>query len=657
MKIFLKSPVNMIDKSSNMSKSNISKNIRNLHLITDYSQKRKYTNEKINLKFQNTYKYDFNNIMNRTYRSSKNKIKKPERNYSSFYSKTTDSDFFSPILYSPDKIKTDKLYTRIFSANTDYSDNRIKSSTTKFIKSRNDSSSRTKNLRIFSSNETYINFNKDIYDKLLKKKKNQSLLNFVENTKLVRKEKIINYFLENRYKYSKDKIEEKAKQVEIENNSKNRNFSLFQKFGYNEDKYLEKLHIEKMNEEQKNEEIILSKSLLEDEINKLTNKVNKVKDELFKLINIQQIFLFIVNIDVEKMKLSNQSNIMLLKQDFDEKVKLNYNRILSKYKKEKISKSVIKDFKKVSKLNKSFTKKKTVKKSYSITKKNNKRNKSLNRMGTEMNIKINIPKRNDKKSLIIENKIDFNIFENISDFIDKFKKLEMNIFGDLNYLFKKRLEVSNMKERKDSPRIVEHKNNQESSKINLLDFLKNKNKILNAQLKSIKINKSKIKTFNKVLYKKLYIILTDIYQIVSINKKIELDNIFHNLNKNIEDFNKNIRISKTLYILKSIENIYLFYSEFIKRYRENIDNNKKYLHVIRIMRKEKEMLNIKVAKKKIEMKKIELQNNIMKKSGKIYITSHMKYNTKLLIKNKKNKLRIEPTEQKEDNFEHFITYY
>ena len=75
------------------------------------------------------------------------------------------------------------------------------------------------------------------------------------------------------------------------------------------------------------------------------------------------------------------------------------------------------------------------------------------------------------------------------------------------------------------------------------------------------------------------------------------------------------------------------------------------------MRKEKEVLNIKVAKKKIEMKKIELQNNIMKKSGKIYITSHMKYNTKLLIKNKKNKLRIEPTEQKEDNFEHFITYY
>ena len=74
MKIFLKSPVNMIDKSSNMSKSNISKNIRNLHLITDYSQKRKYTNEKVNLKFQNTYKYDFNNIMNRTYRRSKNKI-------------------------------------------------------------------------------------------------------------------------------------------------------------------------------------------------------------------------------------------------------------------------------------------------------------------------------------------------------------------------------------------------------------------------------------------------------------------------------------------------------------------------------------------------------------------------------------------------------
>ena len=142
MKILLKTPIKMIDKSNNLSKSNISKNLRNLKLISNYSQKRKLPNEKINLKFRNSYKYDFNNIMNRTYRSTINKIKKSEPNYSTFYSKTTnylDSDFLSPILYSPDKIKTEKLYTRIFSANTDYTDNRIRSSTTRFRNSRNNS--------------------------------------------------------------------------------------------------------------------------------------------------------------------------------------------------------------------------------------------------------------------------------------------------------------------------------------------------------------------------------------------------------------------------------------------------------------------------------------------------------------------------------------
>ena len=91
MKIFLNEETKILDKSKNLSKNNLPKKLRNLKLITEYSQKRKYQNEKINLKFKNSYKYDINNIMNRTNRSKKNKIKKPERNYSSFYSKTTDN--------------------------------------------------------------------------------------------------------------------------------------------------------------------------------------------------------------------------------------------------------------------------------------------------------------------------------------------------------------------------------------------------------------------------------------------------------------------------------------------------------------------------------------------------------------------------------------
>ena len=658
MKILLKTPIKMIDKSNNLSKSNISKNLRNLKLISNYSQKRKLPNEKINLKFRNSYKYDFNNIMNRTYRSTINKIKKSEPNYSTFYSKTTnylDSDFLSPILYSPDKIKTEKLYTRIFSANTDYTDNRIRSSTTRFRNSRNNSSNRTKNFRKINLNDTYVDFNKDIYDKILKKKKKESLLHFVESNKLVRKQKIINYFLENKYKESKEKIEEKKKEVLIENNSKTRNLFLFKNYSYTADKYLEKLYIDKINKKQENEELKLKKLLLEDEIDKIKNKLNKIKAQLFKLISAKEIILFIIDIDIEKMKLSNESNIILLKKNLDEKIQSSYDQILSKYNKKIISKSMIQDFKKNNKLNKSFTKKQTFKKSYSNTKKFAKKNKSFIKMGTEMNFNINIPRRNEKKSLIIESKIDFSIFDNISDFKDKFKKLEMNIFGDLKYLFGKRLDVSNLQNRIEKPKIEEHEDNQESSKIMLLDYLKNKNKILNNQLETIKNIKYKEKKFNKILHKKLFNILLDINQNVSITKKIELNNIIHDLNKDSKYYNKKIHISKTLYIIKAIESTYLFYSLFIKRYRENIDNNKKYLNILSKMKKEKEVLNFKASKIKIENRKIEREKNIMKKSCKIYITSQMKYNMKLLIKNKKNK-KMQPIEEKEDSFEQFITY-
>ena len=172
MNSFLTEQMKMMDKSNNLSKNNLSKKLRNLKLITEYSKKRKYQKEKINLKFRNSYKYDINNIMNRTNRSSKSKIKKPERNYSSFYSKTTnylDSDLFPPNLNHENKINTKKLYTRIFSSNTNYTDNRIESSDIKSKRKRNNSSYRAKNIRGLHLDLNYSNmkFNNNAYNKLL----------------------------------------------------------------------------------------------------------------------------------------------------------------------------------------------------------------------------------------------------------------------------------------------------------------------------------------------------------------------------------------------------------------------------------------------------------------------------------------------------------
>ena len=64
-----------------------------------------------------------------------------------------------------------------------------------------------------------------------------------------------------------------------------------------------------------------------------------------------------------------------------------------------------------------------------------------------------------------------------------------------------------------------------------------------------------------------------------------------------------------------------------------------------------------MVKNKLENEKIEKANNMIKKYSKIYITSHMKYNTKLCIKNKRNRKKIQIKVKNEDNPEQFFTYY
>ena len=159
MKNFLKEHKKIMNKSNNLSRNNLSKKIKNIKLITEYSQKTRNYNSKLNLKCVDFYKYDFNNILERRNKSGKAKIKKLEQNYSSFYSKTTnylDSDFFAPNFNSPNKTNTNQLYNRIFSAKTNYSENRAKSTKSKFSKSSKFDISFNKEYKGF------LNF--DIYD-------------------------------------------------------------------------------------------------------------------------------------------------------------------------------------------------------------------------------------------------------------------------------------------------------------------------------------------------------------------------------------------------------------------------------------------------------------------------------------------------------------
>ena len=664
------------NKSNNLSKSNLSKRVKNFQLISEYSQKSKTNLTKINLKYRNNYKYNFNNIMNRTNTNNKNKIKKPDYSYSSFFSKTTanffDSDFYSPNFYSPNKINKEKLSQRVFSAKTNYTDNRMKSSTTKYTKSgkiRDNSSKRLYNRLNLDISESNIEFNKKKYDKYIKKRKNKSILYFVESSKLVRKEKIINNFLENKYKYEKELMQEKFNKIRLRTDSSTKNMYLINQFDIAYNKYLYKLLIEKIEERQKNEKLKENKIKLYNEVEKLKKNVNKIKTKLYNLISIKEFIFFVKNRGVPKIRNENKSNIILLKQNMEEKIKLTYEEILSKYNKKKISKSVIKDFKADNNnLNKSFVRqplKKLSVKKYDSRNKNNNSNKNYYRSFSRMKTMYNIPKNTlnkinkiskpKKQSLIIENKMNINNYESVDEFKDNFNKLENIILNDLDYYTEKRREISNLKNGISFEKYEENDSKLIESKIGIIEYLKKRNRMLKNQIHLIKNNFSKKQNINRKIHKKLYNILKDINKDDSTSKKLDLQNVFYYLNMDINDYYKKIHISKTLYIVKAIEKSYLFYKEMLKRKLEDKNIMKIYKNLIAKEKKEKEGMKYKLLREKHENEKIQLENKLLEKYKKICLTSHMKYNIQL-YKKKKHKNKFQITNKRNDSFEQLLTY-
>ena len=663
------------NKSNNLSKSNLSKRVKNFQLISEYSQKSKTNLTKINLKYRNNYKYNFNNIMNRTNTNNKNKIKKPDYSYSSFFSKTTanffDSDFYSPNFYSPNKINKEKLSQRVFSAKTNYTDNRMKSSTTKYTKSgkiRDNSSKRLYNRLNLDISESNIEFNKKKYDKYIKKRKNKSILYFVESSKLVRKEKIINNFLENKYKYEKELMQEKFNKIRLTTDSSTKNMYLINQFDIAYNKYLYKLLIEKIEERQKNEKLKENKIKLYNEVEKLKKNVNKIKTKLYNLISIKEFIFFVKNRGVPKIRNENKSNIILLKQNMEEKIKLTYEEILSKYNKKKISKSVIKDFKadnnNLNKFVRQPLKKLSVKK-YDSRNKNNNSNKNYYRSFSRMKTMYNIPKNTlnkinkiskpKKQSLIIENKMNINNYESVDEFKDNFNKLENIILNDLDYYTEKRREISNLKNGISFEKYEENDSKLIESKIGIIEYLKKRNRMLKNQIHLIKNNFSKKQNINRKIHKKLYNILKDINKDDSTSKKLDLQNVFYYLNMDINDYYKKIHISKTLYIVKAIEKSYLFYKEMLKRKLEDKNIMKIYKNLIAKDKKEKEGMKYKLLREKHENEKIQLENKLLEKYKKICLTSHMKYNIQL-YKKKKHKNKFQITNKRNDSFEQLLTY-
>ena len=277
-------------KEINLSKNDIINKIRNIKAVNTpiiknyYNKNYKNPNKnnihliKKNLTYVNFYDFNYDNVD-----ISGKKIKHPlvqlkkelyETDYSSTFSrnsKNLNSEIYITGLNSATKRNTENIYLDIFSEKKNiintYRDNKTKI-TSKIIN--NNESSKKNDFMNYSSLKSFIHFNQDkeLFKNSLKGLR-ENISSFMEKSRIIRKEKIINHSLENQIFTFKESKKDAFNIIQINKDEYFKNLKLLNEFEKNLDKYLRYLEAQKNIEYKKNEN--------------LKNKIKELENINFKL--------------------------------------------------------------------------------------------------------------------------------------------------------------------------------------------------------------------------------------------------------------------------------------------------------------------------------------------------------------------------------------
>ena len=254
----------------NKNYKNLNKN--NLHLI------------KKNLTYVNIYDYNYDNV-----NITEKKIKHPvvqlkkelfyETDYSSSVSRNSkylNSEIYITGLNSAFKRNTENNYLNIFSEKkniiNNYSENKTKSSS-KNLNSKNintEISLKKTDFMNYSSSKSFIHFkqDKDLFKNSLKGLRD-NIATFMEKSRIIRKEKIINHSLESNIFTFNESKKDAFNIIQIRKDEYFKNLKLLNEFEKNLDKYLRYLEV------QKHKEFIINENL--------KNKIKELENDNFKL--------------------------------------------------------------------------------------------------------------------------------------------------------------------------------------------------------------------------------------------------------------------------------------------------------------------------------------------------------------------------------------
>ena len=631
-------------KGKNLSKKDIISKLSNIKVINtpiinnqnkNKSFNQKYLNlAKKNLTYTNIYDYNYSNV-NISGRKIKNPVLKLKQEL------LYDTEYSSFISKNSNYINSDLLITGLnFSKKTSSDKNffQEKKNIIKNYSNKNIDSNIITNKKIIqcpnpNSLKSIIHFNRDIfYNPMSTKGENTS--SFMEKSRIIRREKIRKFTLEDKYYSMKEANDLKFDIIRLHKDEYFKNLSLFCKFGKSLDRYLGKLELE-TNKQYKSENYKLKMKIyeLKKDINKLTKKINYLEYEKAKYQNVKK-FLISANFGTEaliKKENNKEENSLFLTET-------NYNNDSNKMLSSSIHLNNAKKIKQIKKLNISPKKDDAYEKSEKVLIK-----------------KYNSTALINSKSLVKKFSTRYRL-NNI------FVNYENSIINSLYSLNNKKNEIFELEKKlKASKSVLDeefyYNNMKQSTKAMKLFFKKKENIALKTKYNSIKKETSLNEGFMIKLEQKIYNILININKEMNIQEKINIKNLFNLLSLKDDEFFEKMKINKLLYMIKIIELFSSFLINLTNKYSSDPKMSQKYEEILDTIEKEKSKRNLNLNKERIKQKLDKKKKKLLKKFNQIRFFTYKKYD----VKYKKNKQPFTKKIDKQNseskiNYEPWLTY-
>ena len=666
-----------IKTEKNYNISEISKNTNLLPL------KKKYANlSKKNLTYQNflEYNYDLNNITENKIRMPDHlKIKKKyelliDSDYSSFTSKNSNknnkkiSNFLITGLNTPNNKY--KKYNQIYPGKQNSFENseiKTKASSNKHTKSFviNYNYSNKKDYFFSSSlSKSFIHFHGRIDQFTKNENKDEGLKAFIQKSRIILKEKIIQKELESKLNYQSDIYVEKINDLNKKDFTFRRNYYLLNIYDDIYVHYLRYLKQKLAEESIKYNKSKKQKIMLENEVTSILKKIEKNKNKLTYFRSIEKFFKYTKEglqslsekENQKELKINNKKPKQAVEEKQLKENQQNFNKLvgmkLLSLRNKKTPES--NDNKKLNSFSRYNSFKNSIKKPEPILVLNNLNDDNTERNNIKRNKAMSVKRKSVKKASV-------SVFKRQYDYI--FTNYENKILQNLEITDNQRKKIW---EEKNNLEEAKNLSNQEKNYIdeiiiqkeNILYNLKKDNKLLKQKLNSYSETTYQKELSQNILEQKILFMISNIEPKLNIPEIVKIKNLYSMLKLNPQDFLERFRTTKIMFLIKIIELI-IFYliskkneylseptlKETLKDFLYALENEKK----IRMNN-----LNKKMIKEQMEKRKIKAYD----KATRVRFLAYRKFdlNNFKIKKNKSLKDKYKSKTMNDNQYDEWILY-